>query len=135
MRSLSLQDGAEDSGGVVHMVVRVGPSRQGEPHELEMGKAVLPRIGVAVGQDGADLDAAQAALDKGLDAEGLGDEFLAGEEGQEAAGVDEDGVAAIGAAAPGRRSPRASLRSAPPERSGLEVVELGRLAQAHREGA
>ena len=124
-----------DCGDVVHVIVRVGPARYGQAEQLEGRIAVFARVGIAVGQEGSDFDAAHATLDVYLDAEGLGHVLFLGNLGQKSLGVHEDRMAAE--RPQDGNAVLHELRSEPRDLSypGLEVVELGRLAETHRQCA
>ncbi len=90
----ALVDVAACGGDHADVVVRVDAARDGQAQQLQFRVAVLVRLGVAVGEDRADLHTADARFEVELDAQRLGDELLLGQVGQDLLRIDEDRVAA-----------------------------------------
>ena len=84
----ALVDVAAGGGDHPDMVVGVDPAGDSQSQQLQPRVAVLVRIGVAVGQNRADLHAADARFEVELAAQRLGDELLFGQGGQDLLGVD-----------------------------------------------
>ena len=89
-----LVDVAAGGGDHADVVVGVYAARNGQTQQFERGVTVLVRLGVAVGEDRADLHAADACFEVELYGQRLGDELLLRQVGQHPFRIDEDGVAA-----------------------------------------
>ena len=77
---------------IVHVVVGVHPAGNGQTEQFQGRIAVLAGDGITVGQQGTYLNAADTGLEIKLDTEGLGDELLFGQMGQDLLCIEEDGV-------------------------------------------
>ena len=83
-------------GHDVHVCLRVDPTRDREPHQLQLGVVVLAGHLIAARRDDAAFHRADARLEVELRGEHLGGELLLVEMRVEAAGVQEDAVPADG---------------------------------------
>ena len=116
------------------MVVGVRAAGDGQAQQLELRVTVLARLRVAVGQDGADLHAADAGLEVQLHAERLGDELLLRHMREDTFGVDEDSVTADGALVGDAVLVETVGQVLHLSDACLEIVELRALVEAHSQG-